>query len=69
MYRKIHEIMLISCQSSMKNYDPFEKAKLETVQLTQKNTSNLIKALCPLETIENNSPLLKQKFHNIIQVI
>jgi len=69
MYRRVREIMLL-CKTSMKDYDPFEKSKIEACELNKRTVSALIRNLCPLdyENETNDTILQRKRFHTIIQV-
>ena len=75
LYRRIREAMLTSSPSKSQfvEYDPFEEAKIESYELSQKNISGLITTLCPLNFAEeeqgvDRSQVLKNRFQIIVQV-
>jgi len=66
LYRRIREAMLF-CKTDMRNYDPFEKSKLESCEAGQQSVSKLIRGLTLLEEHKDEEQCWKN-FHNIIQV-
>lgn len=70
MYRRVREVMLL-CKTEMKNYDPFERAKIEACEQSRETISSLIRNLCPLnyEEEKTNTDLLQKRFHIVLQVI
>jgi hypothetical protein len=69
VYRRIREAMLL-CTSEMKNYDPYENAKLETHETNVNSVFQLITSLCPLdfENEKTNADLLKRRYVTIVEV-
>lgn len=67
LYRRIREAML-SCKTDMKNYDPFEKSKLESCLAAQQSVSKLIRGLSLLEEHKDEEQSWKN-FHNIVQAL
>jgi damage-control phosphatase, subfamily III len=61
MYRRIREAML-NCSTELKNYDPYEEAKIETYKQAETTIINLIKNVCPIdfEDEEKNNLVLRE---------
>ncbi|CAF0883846.1 unnamed protein product [Brachionus calyciflorus] len=68
IYRRIRESMLL-CETSLRDYDPFEKSKKESYELSFNNFCQLITSLCPLNYHEEktNENLSKERFRIILE--
>ena len=69
VYRRIREAML-SCESGLRDFDPFEQSKLETHQQNEKSVFQLVTVTCPLdfELEKTDNSLLRRRFTLIMEV-
>ncbi|RNA39509.1 hypothetical protein BpHYR1_050362 [Brachionus plicatilis] len=70
VYRRIREAMLL-CTTSLKDYDPYEKSKLESHEQSLKSVFQLITNLCPLNFNEEkqNESLMRERFREIMEAL
>lgn len=70
VYRRIREAMLL-CTTSLKDYDPYEKSKLESHELSLKSVLQLITNLCPLDlnSEKENESLMHERFRVIMEAL
>lgn len=70
VYRRIRESMLM-CASALKDYDPYEKSKLESNEQSLKSVFQLITNLCPLNFGEEkqDESLMRERFRVIMEAL